>query len=53
MVLHGTPLRGVEESIFQKPEKLHLTITTLVLWDDSEIQDCIKIINDKKEELWP
>lgn len=45
-------MRGVDESIFQKPEKLHLTITTLVLWDDSEIQQCIRIINEKKYELW-
>lgn len=38
--------RGIESSIFQKPEKLHLTLGTLVLTDNNER----KLTADKLEE---
>ncbi|CAG13304.1 unnamed protein product, partial [Tetraodon nigroviridis] len=48
--------RGVEESIFQNPAKLHLTIGTLVLLNDTEVrkacehlQECDNIIRDITE----
>lgn len=50
--MNGPPLRGVEESVFQNPDKLHLTIVTLVLLDDAEIDEAAKILQDSIDELW-
>lgn len=54
--------RGVSESIFQNPDKLHLTIATLVLVDQSErniaegklnevFNDTIKCVQHIKEHI--
>lgn len=45
------PARGVTESIFQNPEKLHLTITTLTLVDDEEINAAKTVLNNCYEEV--
>lgn len=38
LFLSGVKDHGVEESIFQNPAKLHLTIGTLVLLNDMEVR---------------
>ncbi|KRT79460.1 hypothetical protein AMK59_8426, partial [Oryctes borbonicus] len=50
-LLNGPPMRGVEESIFLSPEKLHLTITTFVLLDEFEIENASKMLNDCKNDI--
>lgn len=50
-ILNGPPLRGVDESIYQNPDKLHLTISTLVLLDDVEKELAIQTLHECKEEL--
>lgn len=50
-LLNGPPLRGVDESIFQNPDKLHLTIATLVLLDDVEKELAIRTLHECKEEI--
>ncbi|XP_056643299.1 activating signal cointegrator 1 complex subunit 1-like [Diorhabda sublineata] len=45
------PARGVTESIFQNPEKLHLTITTLTLVDEEEINTAKTVLNTCYEEI--
>ncbi|BES88846.1 activating signal cointegrator 1 complex subunit [Nesidiocoris tenuis] len=42
---------GVDESIFQTPEKLHLTICTLVLGDDVERKQASSALQKCKEEI--
>jgi activating signal cointegrator complex subunit 1 len=37
--------RGVDESIFQNPHKLHLTICTLVLLDEAEKKEAVQILD--------
>lgn len=44
-------MRGIDESIFQSPEKLHLTIATFVLLDDFEVENATKILNDCKTDI--
>ncbi|KAK3094700.1 hypothetical protein FSP39_005155 [Pinctada imbricata] len=43
--------RGIDGTIFQKPEKLHLTIGTLVLLNQNEIQKAIDVLQECKEDL--
>lgn len=50
-ILNGPPLRGVDETIFQKPEKLHLTIATLVLLDEVEIDTAVQAMQECKDEI--
>nr|CAI5854510.1 unnamed protein product [Callosobruchus analis] len=45
------PPRGVTESIFQTPNKLHLTICTLTLLDEEEIATAKKVLNDCNTEF--
>ncbi|KAJ8916100.1 hypothetical protein NQ315_004466 [Exocentrus adspersus] len=45
------PPRGVTASIFQKPEKLHLTICTLTLVDDDEVLAAKKILQTCYDEV--
>lgn len=44
------PSRGVTESLFQKPEKLHLTISTLTLVDEEEVTTAKKVLTTCYEE---
>lgn len=53
-VLSNPEIHGLNESLFQKPEKLHLTIAVLVLLDNQDrviaaeyLQDCKDIIVDR------
>ncbi|KAF6215121.1 hypothetical protein GE061_009870 [Apolygus lucorum] len=50
-VLKDCKDQGVEESIFQTPDKLHLTITTLVLGDDVERKLAAATLEKCKEEV--
>ncbi|CAG9863365.1 unnamed protein product [Phyllotreta striolata] len=40
------PSRGVAESLFQNPEKLHLTISTLTLVDEEEISTAKEVLQN-------
>lgn len=48
-MLNGPPLRGIDETIFQKPEKFHLTVATLVLLDEVEKDVAIQTLQECKE----
>uniref|UniRef100_A0A1B6DI35 K Homology domain-containing protein n=1 Tax=Clastoptera arizonana TaxID=38151 RepID=A0A1B6DI35_9HEMI len=50
-VLETCQGRGVEESIFQNPDKLHLTIGTLVLTDNVERNRASDVLMDCKHNL--
>ncbi len=41
----------MESSIFQNPERLHLTIGTLVLVNNAEIQKATQLLHDCQKEL--
>ncbi|KAL5004729.1 hypothetical protein ScPMuIL_018185 [Solemya velum] len=43
--------RGLDSTIFQNPDKLHLTIGTLVLLNDAEIRRAKELLHQCKEEL--
>lgn len=43
--------RGIDPTIFQKPEKLHLTIGTLALLNKHEIQQALDTLEDCKQSL--
>lgn len=43
--------RGIDQTIFQKPEKLHLTIGTLALLNKQEIQQALDTLEDCKQSL--
>ncbi|XP_018566384.1 activating signal cointegrator 1 complex subunit 1-like [Anoplophora glabripennis] len=45
------PPKGVTPSIFQKPEKLHLTICTLTLVDDEEIKAAKEVLQQCYDEI--
>ncbi|KAJ3653586.1 hypothetical protein Zmor_012829 [Zophobas morio] len=44
-ILNGPSTRGIDETIFQKVEKFHLTIVTLALLDEKEIEDTKQLLN--------
>lgn len=44
--------KGVEESIFQKAEKLHLTITVLSLFNSSEIEEVTQCLQKYKKDVF-
>ncbi|EFA04486.1 activating signal cointegrator 1 complex subunit 1 [Tribolium castaneum] len=44
-ILKGPATRGVDETIFQKVEKFHLTIVTLALLDEKEIDEAKQMLN--------
>jgi activating signal cointegrator complex subunit 1 len=43
--------RGIDRTIFQKPEKLHLTVGTLALLNNQEIQQALQILEECKSSL--
>ena len=52
-ILNDREIHGIDESLFQKPDKLHLTIVMLVLLDNQDrviagecLQDCKEMIID-------
>ncbi|XP_078043517.1 activating signal cointegrator 1 complex subunit 1 [Augochlora pura] len=47
----GKTSRGIDETIFQKPNKLHLTIGMLKLLDDEEREKAIQALNYCKENI--
>jgi len=46
---HGS--RGLDASLFQNPDKLHLTLGTLVLQDDQERKLAAEILQECREEV--
>lgn len=50
-ILKAPPTRGIDETIFQKVEKLHLTIVTLVLLDDKELNDAKALLSEFQTSL--
>jgi activating signal cointegrator complex subunit 1 len=48
-VLQDLDVFGIDESLFQKPEKLHLTITTLSLLDNEDRAIAAELLQDCKE----
>lgn len=42
---------GFHEGMFQRPEKLHLTISMLHLLDDTDQQKAIEALNNCKKEI--
>lgn len=50
-IVSGPPLRGVDETVFQTPGKLHLTIAPLVLLDDKEIEIAVEALHNYKNTL--
>ncbi|XP_012256906.2 activating signal cointegrator 1 complex subunit 1 isoform X1 [Athalia rosae] len=45
------PMQGVEESIFQNPHKLHLTLGVLWLLDDSEKEKAVRALEHCNENI--
>ncbi|CAL1545826.1 unnamed protein product [Lymnaea stagnalis] len=43
--------KGVDESLFQNPKRLHLTLGTLVLLNDNEIEKATSLLKACEEEL--
>lgn len=50
-ILSNPDIHGVDESLFQKPEKLHLTILMLVLLDNQDRVIAAEYLQDCKEIL--
>lgn len=47
----GKTSKGVDETIFQIPSKLHLTLGVLTLLDDAKIKQAIEALNYCKEHV--
>lgn len=43
--------RGIEESIFQKPHKLHLTMGVMCLMDNEERLEASKLLTEAKDNI--
>ena len=43
--------KGVDETIFQNPNKLHMTLGTLVLMDKNEIGKASALLEECKQDL--
>ncbi|XP_048745005.1 activating signal cointegrator 1 complex subunit 1-like isoform X2 [Ostrea edulis] len=43
--------RGIDRTIFQKPEKLHLTVGTLALLNNQEVQQALHTLEECKSSL--
>lgn len=43
--------RGISDSLFQSPEKLHLTLGVLSLLDEREVEAAVKELQDSQAEL--
>ncbi|KOB73601.1 Activating signal cointegrator 1 complex subunit 1 [Operophtera brumata] len=50
-VLKETPSRGIEESIFTRTGKLHLTLGVMTLKDDEEIMNVSKMLVEAREKI--
>ncbi|XP_055700730.1 activating signal cointegrator 1 complex subunit 1 [Phlebotomus papatasi] len=47
----GPPIEGLTEDMMQVPEKLHLTLTTMVLMDDQERKLAKNILHDEEDNI--
>ncbi|XP_032453042.1 activating signal cointegrator 1 complex subunit 1-like [Nasonia vitripennis] len=47
----STGVRGLKEEIFQKPERLHLTLIMLVLLDEEDRKKAIEVLEICKEQV--
>lgn len=50
-MLQGCQARGIEEDIFQNPDKLHLTLCTLVLTDNVERAEATNMLENCKRDV--
>lgn len=50
-ILQGPSTRGIDPTIFQKVEKFHLTIVTLALLDDKEIEEAKQLLNSCQSNI--
>ncbi|KAI8428016.1 hypothetical protein MSG28_002313 [Choristoneura fumiferana] len=50
-ILRDCPGRGLEESIFMRPKKLHLTLGVMCLMDNEERMLASKILTEAKEKV--
>lgn len=50
-MIQGCQARGIEEDIFQNPDKLHLTICTLVLTDNVERAEATNMLENCKRDV--
>lgn len=50
-ILGGEPIVGMDESIFQKSLKLHLTISVFSLFDESEINEAKLTLQNCNENV--
>lgn len=50
-VMHFVQDRGIDRTIFQKPEKLHLTVGTLALLNNQEVQQALHTLEECKSSL--
>lgn len=48
---HRGRIRGLDERIFQKPERLHLTVVTLTLLDEHEREKAAAVLQKFKEDV--
>lgn len=48
---YSTGVRGLKEDIFQKPEKLHLTLIMLVLLDEEDRKKAAETLETCKEQI--
>jgi activating signal cointegrator complex subunit 1 len=50
-ILSDSDIFGIDESLFQVPQKLHLTIVTLALLDNEDRSVCAELLQDCKEMI--
>lgn len=50
-ILEDSEIYGIESSLFQKPQKLHLTIATLALLDNEDRSIAAELLQDCKEMI--
>lgn len=44
LIMNDPEIRGIDESLFQVPKKLHLTISTLALLDNEDRASASKVL---------
>jgi len=48
---HSKSIHNIDESVFQIPSKLHMTIGMLKLFDDNEKKQAFDVLNDCKDKI--
>lgn len=50
-ILHELSDRGIEESVFVKPHKLHMTISVMCLMDNEERLQASKLLTEARDTI--